>query len=249
MSEKMMNEHMMSSQYFAALKENERIEVNKMLSETKISLNSARSTVSSKHQRNNLLIDEAFKATKAVTLILKKLFRLIDTQETAIQKCFQLIKENFASLNVKARRTKNKQSLQVHHMLESVHTVLSLQEFLLCALTLTSNKMQSMIKVDATNFSYILKHWWKNFSSSSNRLKIIIRKMKTINDQISYFLLINEMSKLLHLRSRLLKSQTLSLMKYAHSSWVTRLILNSTFRWDNSMIWYHNDINEKRQSY
>lgn len=134
-------------------------------------------------------------------------------------------------------------------MLESVRAVLSLQEFLLCALALTSNKMQSMIKVDATNFSYILKHWWKNSSSSSNRLKIIIRKMKTIDDQISYLSLTDEMSKLLYLRSRLSKSQTLSSMKYAHSSWVTRLILNSTFRWDDSMIWYHNDTNKKRQSY
>jgi len=65
-----------------------------MLGDSQASVTPASPNLSRKRQRSKLSIDEGLKAVQAAALSLKESFRLTDTQEAAIQKCFQLIKED-----------------------------------------------------------------------------------------------------------------------------------------------------------
>ena len=128
-------------------------------------------------------------------------FQLTDTQEAAIQNCFQFIKEGSSSttLTVRVQREKSPQLFQAYHMLQNICEVLGLQGFLLCALALKPTYMQLMIKEDATNFLYKLKHWWESSSPSSERLKAIARKVKAVDNQIPHLPLADEMGMSLNL--------------------------------------------------
>jgi len=77
-----------------AIDEGSDIGVRNMLEDSQTSMNLASPNLSRKRQRNKLFIDEGLKAVQAATLSLKESFRLTNTQEAAIQKCFQLIKED-----------------------------------------------------------------------------------------------------------------------------------------------------------
>jgi hypothetical protein len=175
--------------------------VGNMLRETQASVNSASPSLSRKRQRSKLSIDEGLKAVQDAALNLEKSFRLTDTQEAAIQKCFQLIREDSpTTLSARVQREKSKRSLQVYYMLRNIREILGLQGFLLCALALKPTYMQSMTKEDATNFPYRLKCWWESSSPSSERLEAIARKVKAFDDQIPHLPLADEMGKSLNLR-------------------------------------------------
>ena len=167
-----------------------------MLRDTQASVNSASASLSRKRQRRKLSVDEGLKAVQAAALKLEESFRLTDTQEVAIQKCFQLIKkDSLTSLNARVQREKSKRSLQVYLMLRNVREMLGLEGFLLCALALTPTCIQSMTEEDATNFPYKLKLWWESTSPSSDRLEAIARKAKAFDDEITHLPLADEMGK------------------------------------------------------
>ena len=163
-------------------------------------------SLSRKRQRRNLSIDEGLKAVQAAALKLEESFRLTDTQEAAIKKCFQLIKQD--SLDARVQREKSKRSLQVYYMLRNVREMMGLQGFLLCALALTPTCIQSMTKEDATNFPYKLKHWWESTSPSSERLETIARKVKAFDDEIPHLPLADEMGKSFNLSPQPERSRT-----------------------------------------
>ena len=170
-----------------------------MLGDTEASVNPASPNLSRKRQRSKLSIDEGLKAVQAAALSLEESFRLTDTQEAAIQKCFQLIKEDSSTtLSARVQRERSKRSLKVYYMLKSIREMLGLQGFLLCALALKLTHMQSMTKEDATNFPYRLKRWWEDSSPSSERLEAIVWKVKAFDDQIPYHPLADEMGKSLN---------------------------------------------------
>ena len=81
---------------------------------------------------------------------------------------------------------KSKESSQVHELLRSVRDMLGLQGFLLCALALTPGIIQSMIKADVFNFSYILERWWEDSSPSADRFETTFETWKIVNEQIPY---------------------------------------------------------------
>lgn len=108
-------------QYSTALEENRPIQVGKSLNETQSSLDSAGTVPSANPQRNKLSVDNGLRAMKAAALAVEQSFRLTDTQKAAIQKCFQLIREDTASLNAKMLREKSKRSLQVHELRLSMY--------------------------------------------------------------------------------------------------------------------------------
>lgn len=190
-------------QHSAVLGEDRGSGVGDMLGDTQAPVNPASSNLSRKRQRSKLSTDEGLKAVQAAALSLEESFRLTDTQEAAIQKCFQLISEDFSTtLSARVQREKSKRSLQVYYMLRNIREMLGLQGFLLCALALKPTQMQSMTKEDATNFPYRLKRWWEDSSPSSERLKAIASKVKAFDDQIPYLPLADEMSKSLNLRRR-----------------------------------------------
>jgi len=166
-------------------------------------VNPASPNLSRKRQRSKLSIDEGLKAVQAAALSLEESFRLTDTQEAAIQKCFELIKEDSSTtLSARVQREKSKRSLQVYYMLRNIREMLGLQGFLLCALALKPTHMQSMTKEDSTNFPYKLKRWWEDSSPSSERLEAIAWKVKAFDDQIPHLPLADEMSKSLNSRRR-----------------------------------------------
>ena len=172
-----------------------------VVGDTQALVNSASPSLSRKRQRSKLSIDEGLKAVQAAALSLEESFRLTDTQEAAIRKCFQLIKEDSSTtLSARAQREKSKRSFQVYYMLRNIREMLGLQGFLLCALALKPTQMQSMTKEDATNFPYRLKRWWEDFSPSSERLEAVASKVKAFDDQIPYLPLADEMSESLNLR-------------------------------------------------
>lgn len=177
--------------------------VGSMLGDTQASVNPTSPNLSRKRQRSKLSTDEGLKAVQAAALSLEESFRLTDTQEAAIQKCFQLISEDSSTtLSARVQREKSKRSSQVYYMLRNIREMLGLQGFLLCALALKPTQMQSMTKEDATNFPYRLKRWWEDSSPSSERLEAIASKVKAFDDQIPYLPLADEMSKSLNLRRR-----------------------------------------------
>lgn len=181
----------------------------RVVGDTQASVKSANPSLSRKRQRSKLSIDEGLKAIQAAALSLEESSRLRDTQEAAIQKCFQPIKEDSSTtLSARVQREKSKRSLQVYYMLRNIREMLGLQGFLLCALALKPTHMQSMTKEDATNFPYRFKRWWEDSSPSSERLEAIASKVKAFDDQIPYFPLADEMSKSLSLRRRLGTSLT-----------------------------------------
>jgi hypothetical protein len=87
-----------SPRHSIAIDEDNNIGVKNMLEDSQALMTLASSNLSRKRQRNKLFIDENLKAIQVATLSLKEFFRLTNTQEVAIQKCFQLIKENFSTI-------------------------------------------------------------------------------------------------------------------------------------------------------
>jgi len=180
----------------AAFGEGSGSEVGNVLGDSQALVNLASPNLSRKRQRSKLSIDEGLKAVQAAALSLKESFRLTDTQEAAIQKCFQLIKEDSSTtLSARVQREKSSRSSQVYYMLRNIREMLGLQGFLLCALALKPTHMQSMTKEDATNLPYRLKRWWEDSSPSSQRLEAIAWKVKAFDDQIPHLPLADEMSE------------------------------------------------------
>lgn len=191
-----MNEDGVDPHYHTALEEDRPVQAGQSLSEAQASLDSAGTILSAKCQRNKFSVDDGLRAMKAAALAVEQSFRLTDSQEAEIQKCFELISEDTATLNARVLREKSKRSLQVYDMLRSVREMLGLQGFLLCALALTPKKMHSMTKADATNFPYILKRWWQESSPSSKRLEAMAETLKSVDEQIPYIPLAREMDSI-----------------------------------------------------
>ncbi len=196
MTEATVNEDGVFLQYHTALEEDRPLRAGQSLREAQASVEPGETIPSATPQRNKFSVDDGLRAMKAAALAVEQSFRLTYTQEAAIQKCFQLIRENTSTLNARMLREKSKRSLQVYDMLQSVREMLGLQGFLLCALALTPKKMHSMTKADATNFPYILRRWWQESSPSSERLEVIAEKLKSVDEQIPHIPLACEMDSI-----------------------------------------------------
>ena len=196
MTEMMVNEGEAFPQHHTVLEEDRSLRAGQSHSEAQASVDPGETVSSATPQRNKFSVDDGLRAMKATALAVEQSFRLTDAQEAAIQKCFQLIREDTATRNARMLREKSKRSLQVYDILRSVREILGLPGLLLCALALTPKKMHSMTKADATNFPYILRRWWQESSPSSERLEIIAEQLKSVDEQIPYIPLAREMDSI-----------------------------------------------------
>ena len=190
MTEAIANEEKNFPQYFTALEENKFFQIENSLNEIQAFSDSVGTIPFANPQRNKFSVDDGFKTVKAAVLAVKQSFRSTDTQEAAIQKCFLFVKEDDEFLNARMLKEKNKRFSQIREMFRSVREMLNFQGFLFCAFVLTPKKIQAMTKADATNFPFIFKRWWDDFSFSSERLIAITETLKTLDERIPYIFLV-----------------------------------------------------------
>jgi hypothetical protein len=127
-----------------------------------------------KRRANKISAQEGLNAIKSMTKKLAESYRLTKSQDTAIRKCFQLLKEgSCTNMMARVRREKSRRSLQAFDLLRDVRHLVGLEGFLLCALALKPIQLHTMTEEDATNFPYRLKRWWDEEAPSSQRSKDI----------------------------------------------------------------------------
>ena len=148
-----------------------------------------------KRRANKISAQEGLNAIKIMAKKLAESYRLTKSQDTAIQKCFQLLKEgSCTNMMARVRREKSRRSLQAFHLLKDVRHLVGLEGFLLCALALKPMHLHTMTEEDATNFPYRLKRWWDEEAPSSQRSKDIAMEARSLNNQIPYYSLIDDTS-------------------------------------------------------
>jgi len=111
-----------------------------------------------KRRANKISVQENLNTIKSITKKLAEFYRLTKFQDTAIRKCFQLLKKSFCTnIIARVRKKKSRQLLQTFDLLRDVRYLIELEEFLLCALALKPIQLYTITEKDATNFPYRLK--------------------------------------------------------------------------------------------
>lgn len=162
-----------------------------------------------KRRANKISAQEGLNAVKIMAEKLAESYQLTKSQDTAIQKSFQLLKEGFCTnMMARVRREKSRRSLQAFHLLRDVRHLVGLEGFLMCALALKPMQLHTMTEEDATNFPYRLKRWWDEEAPSSQRSKDIAMEARSLNDQIPYYSLVNDKSGCINFKGILASGPT-----------------------------------------
>ena len=138
----------------------------------------------SRRKHSKLSIEDALKDVEAASLALEQSYRLTDTQEKSIQKCFDIVRKETTDFQGVAQREKSNRSFTVYRMLHDIRFLLGVKPFLLCALALTPTRMQTFSKNDAATFPRALQTWWNALTRLHTRLEALAGKYKDTDESI-----------------------------------------------------------------